>query len=1286
LTYLSHGGWAPEPINFEVSSIALISRRGDKPFEIRHQVPLGLSQAPENTSEYGVLDPLSLLRLGQSFCVKPEWVFEKISPTFRLCLFNCDESWSMDGQLHWNLKSFQKFEALQSRSFDAVIIHGFGSDSLYQIYTRADSVEIFKELEERQLQLSLEVVPPRKRITAQVKLFLKGRKVHGSTCPKSHPRFLEGLVDALDHYEGSVELSILSSSDGGFDGDAPQKQIHLQMQRLSARCRCKLAVNLLVGSYGSPEALYFFTGDPEAFQDRILFSTVGASEGVLSLSSFDPKSLSLSEASEKEQITLQPATPFWSYTQEDELLRIYWPEGVEPPGEFSLHCHRPQPDGRELQLSAQIQVQPEPVRIDGEAQELFALVARCFSDNPYLREGSRASLNEVLAQLEALLGSRQQILAELSASPEELAVLQEIREALDRNLLEMKASQKRGGSLRSLSAQMNLLNNARRFLKAGLREEHVALEQRLLERELAYIEAHPDHWSVWLQPAVDEIRAQLEETQRDVGDAMRHLSTRIRSRKSREDGQDRAVDRHIQRLQERSRARHDQAERAEDPQDHQALEQPALWLEAACPISGQSLMEGIAGLPFVVDRQDISSGNVASGGQNVDRIAVPLEPLLSLDAAQMLMWGPNGQMASPFCSAQGSYNALLPVLLGPASPALLRGLERGIGWFCTGTSAFEAPMAEAIPGALAELLGDLGLGDEPLRSQQALALLRTTALFEHFKSYPYVEGTSVLDESAERLPLPEVWERSLRGSASAACLRSSGCISSLLAKAVGANSCDPKILAQDLFSWGCRNLARSILAAPKDGAGGVEGIKRLAALFRLNIELKGHPPSSTALEAQETGSEQAPFESGEPLSSEALQEVLGPQAWAHWGSTRPPKPAEFLEHLNLWMSRLPREEAAALSRELMEILERFARLYPSQEESSQAKQLSIEHQHFGILALEAVTPIRCESTVPRLADENLELRRLLKAGQTSWIPPRDATLPVKQLNPSALLFLNKHSAMRPLRALLRLHKAQLLGQPQLQALRRSSSQKHIPRVDDIWEALSELLGGREEPMKLLYRAFAFVVANANGYADKQWAESPLRDADSKPLREILELELGSGGERSRRYGPAHLDLSSLGQGIEWPKMDSDGRLPKNRVVDSQGETQSEPFCCNSEEAKLKDSELCQFGFAQLIPLLMERDGERFITGLHRHARGILGSHPQDLSTLTEFERLKILKEKLLPKLTGRVRGVPEQPEFFRDCASLLWEMIQLEGDTRNLRAEESEEFLRVEAERIRNCP
>jgi hypothetical protein len=1258
------------------------------------------------------------LHLGSSARARLSWTFERISNAWRMWLLNNDESGSMEKQIHQNALAFGKVSSLLGDRADVIVVHGFGYDSLYQIFAVPALVPLFKKiLSEGGLKGEVVALTGNAQAAPLTRSYLKSRTTHGSTCPGSHPRFLQRLADALDTLDGTVELVVVNTSDGGFDKDTPQKQIQEQMRRITTRCRCKLVANVLVGSNGSPSALHFFTGDPDAFDARLLLSTVAPSQGVLLLADLDAQGLSLADTQGEERMTLQPSTPFWSYHREAEELRVYWPEGAARAADVTLRRYQPQPGGREVIMTARAALEPKPVRIDHDAREMFALISRCFSDNPYLRDESRESLNRMIAPLELLLRTRAELIRKLTARPEETEILQTFSRRLHDNLLHIQATREADLSARERSARINTLNNARRLLKDSLRLAEERIEQDLVERELTFLDGHPNHWAVWLQPALDELHQQLSLTQQDPGSAMQHLSTRIRTKKSREDGQTRAVDRHIEALTARSRARHDAAARVRDPKDDIPLEQPGAWLGRRCPITGAPLTEGLAALPFVTDRTDITSGNVASGGQNVDRLPVERDAILSLKAVRGLMWGPGGQMASPFCTSRGVYNAAIPVLLGPATPAALRDLQNAIGWLCTGTSAFEPAMAEAIPAALGPVLGRLDEGDAPAEGgggplatadEQAHALLRTSALLKHMRSYPYVSGTAVLDESAPRQPLPDVWALCLMDSAETACLQNAGCISSVLGRVVVASTFELAPVARGMFSWACRNIARSVLGTTAaDGRGGVEGIRRLAALLCHDVELSGYAPSAPAKAAAFGASADDPG-GGEGgggegrLDQATLATLLGPELSPLWSAPRMPGPHDFVEALNAWISSLPPDQVMYALDRLGGVLERFDAMaaravlatplatplagssVASPATASQAVRVErIAHAHFNLLTLESLSPVRLSTPVPGLADENLEMRRVLKFGETTWIPPRDARLPAGEYNPSARRFLNEHTAMVPVRALLRLHAADCLGLARLEALRARRDAPPFPRVDDVLAGLSEVLGGMDEVVLLALRAFAFVVVEANGYADKHWTETPLRAAPLDEVSRVLGLTRADDGARAPvHYGPRALVIPPATE-PDWPKMIGKGYLPKSRRVGPDGEPMGPPVRLRREEVgALPDKELCQKGTAAIITG-MESEGQVVFPALHREARAVLGAYPRDLRGLPEIELRRVLKEELVPALAGKVKGNPEHPRFFQDCAVILKAMVALGEDTRAFRAEEPEAFLHIEARQLR---
>ena len=180
-----------------------------------------------------------------------------------------------------------------------------------------------------------------------------------------------------------------------------------------------LAANVLVGSSGSPEALTFFTGDPERFENRLLFSTEAATPGVLLLGSFDPSSLTLADSGAT-TYTVTPGVPCWVVESADASgspekpragaprLVTWHPEGATAlPKTLSVRRIEPHKGGRRAVLRCDVKPSYREVTLDRDGQAVFALIARSLSDNPYLRESSRAALNALIAPLEALLGTRQ---------------------------------------------------------------------------------------------------------------------------------------------------------------------------------------------------------------------------------------------------------------------------------------------------------------------------------------------------------------------------------------------------------------------------------------------------------------------------------------------------------------------------------------------------------------------------------------------------------------------------------------------------------------------------------------------------------------------------------------------------------------------------------------------------------------------------------------------------------------------------------------------------------------
>lgn len=1244
------------------------------------------------------------LRIGHCSSDKLEFAFERIEDSLRIFLVNADESGSMGGRTYENVKAFEAVAGVLGNRSDVVILHGFESDSFYDVFFSKTARERLGDpaaLIEKGKGNAYTVADAGSAIK-EAQANLAKHQARGSTNPRSHAAFLDRLGALLNGKNIDIELIVLNSSDGGFDGgpkSAMTQAIDKSMRSLNGRCRCVLAANVLVGSAGSPEALTFFTGDPDRFDNRLLFSTERASEGVLLLREFSPRSMALADSTSATH-TITPGVPCWfvegSNAREARLI-TWQPEGTtNMPSTITVRRVEPQQGGRRAVLSCKVKPQYTDVTLDRDGQAVFSLIARSLSDNPYLRENSRDELNRLIAPLERLLGTRQAVIAMLTAAPEAAARVEGLRKQIEENTAAIRnVIDQPGLTPRERSSRINVLNNARHLLKGDLRTAKEKMEQDVIEKEFGFYEKHPNHWLVWLQPAIDELKTQLGLTQADPGNAMAHLSTRIRTAKSVQDGTARSADRYLDKLLAESRDRRDHLARKADPRDKVPFEIPAAWTQSVCPVTSRPLTEGLAAIPFVADRSDLTSGNIMAGGQNVDRMPIDAGPMLSLAAVRELMWGELGQMASPYSSNGHWYNAAIPVHLGPASNDSMRDLERAIGWLCTGTSAFGPQMAEAIPAALAVLLGDPT--NEPGRDEQIQAVLRTSALLPKYRSYPYVAGTAVFDESSPKEPVTAVWARSVEQAAGVACLQNMGCITSLFARAVAADTVTPEFVAEDLFAWACRNIARGILGSSgPDGRGGVEGVRRFATLMFHRVELEGFPledcadtllpPDPPVLEAKDE------------LNAEAVTWVLGPLS-GRIALQAPVPMTRFTDRLNFELTKVPQADVMSVLDELNGVFSRLDLLLRAQELGTARtveapKPASIPqtaatpgavytgqtHQGFDdIAALESLRPQRYSTQAPTLASPVAAIRRMTKAGETSWIAPADAALASTSPNPSALGWLEAHTALYPVRAWLRLMNVGLVGQTALQALRANPATAAIPEVPRVLPRLAKVLGGMEKVLLIMRRSFAFVVANAFTYADNQWATTPFRTAEPSRLDEVLGA-LPTPADKPRAYMAN--DVLDMKIDHSWPKMDAMGFLPKSRAIDGRGRLVLKPIQLTPDDLKAADRKVCELACAAMIAGLVA-GGDFVIGGLHRCSRRVLGEHAIDLNTLSPSEQHRVIVEELVPIVAGRVRGDAQHPRFFRDCALVLHQLVALGGDTRRFKGEEPETMLTAEAAEIR---
>ncbi|HMV70168.1 MAG TPA: FAD-linked oxidase C-terminal domain-containing protein, partial [Myxococcota bacterium] len=276
--------------------------------------------------------------------------------------------------------------------------------------------------------------------------------------------------------------------------------------------------------------------------------------------------------------------------------------------------------------------------------------------------------------------------------------------------------------------------------------------------------------------------------------------------------------------------------------------------------------------------------------------------------------------------------------------------------------------------------------------------------------------------------------------------------------------------------------------------------------------------------------------------------------------------------------------------------------------------------------------------------------------------------------------LEAHSAFYPLRAWLRLVDAGLVGHAALAAHRARGGLAAIAPLPRFLPRLAAIEGGLGAVTQVLRRALAFVVQNAGGYADNQWATSPLRAAAPEAVDAIL------GPPAAPRATPrayTGADVLALTTGPGWPKMDADGYLPKTQAIDDRGQPLRPPARLTQGELACADAVLVQRACAAMITDLVAHTDDLVLSSLHRSARQVLGEHPHDLGRLSPEERMQVIVDELVPQVAGRVRGDLSDPRAFVDCANVLHQLVALGGDTRRFRADEPGALVAAEASRLR---
>ena len=157
-----------------------------------------------------MIDP----RLGVCARAPLTFQFERFDESVRVLLVNADESGSMQGRTDDNLLAYDRVAATLQGRADVVIVHGFESDSHYELVHSEAAASRLRLQAGAFAGLDVTLVPSGHPV-ARGRELLAAHKARGSTNPRSHPRFLDALRELLEAAPGvTVELAVLSSSDG----------------------------------------------------------------------------------------------------------------------------------------------------------------------------------------------------------------------------------------------------------------------------------------------------------------------------------------------------------------------------------------------------------------------------------------------------------------------------------------------------------------------------------------------------------------------------------------------------------------------------------------------------------------------------------------------------------------------------------------------------------------------------------------------------------------------------------------------------------------------------------------------------------------------------------------------------------------------------------------------------------------------------------------------------------------------------------------------------------------
>ena len=142
---------------------------------------------------------MSELRIGHCSRDTLEFTFERIEDSLRIFLVNADESGSMQNRTHQNVKAFDAVAGILGQRADVVILHGFESDSYYDVFYSKTARQRLGDPDAliQGGRGTAQTVADAGAAMSQARQRLSEHQARGSTNPRSHAAFLARLGTVL---------------------------------------------------------------------------------------------------------------------------------------------------------------------------------------------------------------------------------------------------------------------------------------------------------------------------------------------------------------------------------------------------------------------------------------------------------------------------------------------------------------------------------------------------------------------------------------------------------------------------------------------------------------------------------------------------------------------------------------------------------------------------------------------------------------------------------------------------------------------------------------------------------------------------------------------------------------------------------------------------------------------------------------------------------------------------------------------------------------------------------